>query len=323
MKFILEERFILYEGTEDTINWEQEFAKCETAEKRNAFWDKYYTAVWGSQKAAIKQIGIESCLQALGWTEAENPLLAFLECISETPINGVGLKTITRADFKMLTTAFTNGILSEEDLEKGGKFGNYNLIYNPNLYTRVASSEDQLEYLRLQHAFQTSSGLTGGDRAKAFANIYTATGDSSNLQASIAPGGKLRDLKRMTRIIERFVPELARQKVKKISSSEVENLINEIKESDALIYFIAAFDTFETLDSGGAAFADKQVVSGPTLTAYRERATGIDHNKVKEASKKLKIKPGRYNNHQAAQLLIGLANKAGAGIKTKTEDEET
>lgn len=329
MKFILEERFILHEGPDtETKSWEQQFADCTTPEDFKKFWQKYYSEVWGAQAELVKNIGIETCLQTYGWEDAENPLLKFLHTIGTAPINGVGLKTITSPDFDMLCTAFDENTLTAEDLINGGEFKKYNLIYNPNLYTQFTDEHDQLEMLRLQRDFKGFTGANGitvgpEGRGIAFANTYLAARDSRNFTnaAGLIPGGKLKDLARLTKIIDRLV---TREKpVKKIADSAVQTLIDNIKPEHALIYFVGAFDTFETLDSGIITFTDAQVKSGPTVTDFRSHATSIDHDKVKEAAKKLKIKSGSYSNRQAARLLIGIANKAGASIIVKDESEET
>lgn len=321
MKFILEERFIL---CEDTTNWEQEYAKCKDSDDFKNFWEKYYRNVWRAQAEAIKKIGIETCLPAYGWTEIENPLLAFLHEIIK-PINGVGLSTITRADFKMLTTAFERKLLSKEDFILKGKLKGFNLIFNPHFYTDIADSDSQLDYLRLQKNFKNPVGSDGKALdtswwGNAFANLYSVTGNPENLMTKVKAGDKLRDFKQLTRLSTKVVPGIESKTVEKATSDTVSAYLEHISDTDAKTYFVSAFDTFEISKPESITYAEKKTVAGPKLTDYRETISGIDHDAVKEAGKKLKITSGSYSIELAARLLIGLANKAGARITVETTD---
>jgi hypothetical protein len=181
-----------------------------------------------------------------------------------------------------------------------------------------------LEYLSIQQDFKNSVDLEGkkireSDLGIAFANLYSATGNTENLKSRINPGAKLRDLKRLERLASRLIPEFKSDKRDKATDTKVTALLDSVKPETAAIFFVSAFDTFEILESEGIALADQEIAGTPNLTTYRASLTGIDHNKVKEAGKQLNIKPNSYNDRLAAQLLIGLAKKAGAGIKLKTE----
>jgi hypothetical protein len=323
MKFILEERFILHE---DIDNWEQKYNECKTTEDFKNFWQNYYSTVWTTLTEPIKKIGIEKCTPIYGWTPAENPLLAFLAEIAKKPINGVGLKTLTRVDFEMLTTAFARKLITKEDLLGHGSFKNYNLIFNPYLYTDSADSEEQLEYLRLQRAFKNPVDAEGnpleGNRAIiAFANLYSLKGNITELVTPISPGTALRSVTQLTRLIAKVVPTYKAKKVTKTTHDNVQEILDHIADEDAKVYFVGAFDTFETLAPNSISLADKKIAEGPKLAAYRSTITGIDHEVVKEASKKLNLARGKYSPELAAKLLIGLAVKAGADITLKDEGD--
>lgn len=211
----------------------------------NKFKLGYYKGEWGEQGELVRSFGshFTKLLSEYGWTATLNPVISFLKYLFK-------LKSITinDASFAHILEAFNRNLISIKDLRGNGILKEFNLIFNPSLYT---DSTSMIEYLRGQStAIKRVNELSAGSDLKiTFMNIAAKNGNSSNLNDSkiidtikansytytIRPLTAYKELIKLT-----FDPnDEENESVKDASNNQISSIVKSINTQDKAKKFLA------------------------------------------------------------------------------------
>lgn len=186
MKYILDERLLLEEDSEDdvgdlssestpetevadtssadatdtnaAINFEMEFANAKTPEALTKVWDKFYKTVFKEHAKVIRDkfhVALAVYLPKYGWTIAENAILNWLV---KGLANNPELFTTANSGYDsnflvLLDKALANSWLGAGELAQIGngvseKFGSYDILFHPDFID--LSSGNKAEWLKFR-----------------------------------------------------------------------------------------------------------------------------------------------------------------------------
>jgi hypothetical protein len=219
--YTLEERFILNEDTDsediedadlilDDQDWGTQYAevvKTKDKTKVEAFWKKYFTEEWGKDAEDVKNLRsyFMNTLLDRGWEAKLNPYIEYVEnIINNKSGNGLSLKDIAPMRVQIEAVKKQPALIGDADLRGRGKLGFHNLIFKKSFYK--VSYNDQLEYLKLQHALLEKSAVVE-NLVQTFANIFLLSGDIKNYSKNIQPSedAVLRDLRSVKVHVEKVI----------------------------------------------------------------------------------------------------------------------
>lgn len=330
-KFLLEERHFLREfddprdslaepsatdraASTGELDWAKEYKNCKTSEDFKVFWDGiagrrpgYFEAVWKKNAQHVRALGntFRETLTEYGWTADQNPLVAFLELVAEAD-GALKLKHITPLSFKNLVTAYKQGRLSDEAFTTGGKYGIYNLIFNPNFYFEMPT--EQKELLAMQHAVE--SFLSPANKGQAWANIYSEDGNMEDLSAPIKPGRRLRALTEIKRAVRILRPNKSDLTNETDDPDESDSWVSRIKDAGEARKILAyLFDIYLFQRPAVAKRADKETHN--YISNLHSKLT-MDADDINSLISKYRLRTAAVSDpDEATQLLISLAAKSG------------
>lgn len=332
MRFILEERFILTEDEvqntdttevnqqQENLTWEQRYENCKSPEDFEVFWnggqidprmpeqEGYFKEAWGENATEISGLGSQfmKTLVEIGWEETTNPFVAYLKKI----IAAKRPEIPNRPSMNNLIKAYQDGKLSDQDLRQDGSLKEYNLIYN-GLFT--TSPADQATLLGAQANFINGAKAKiqefgGNDLGIAFANIYSARGNTKNLSQVISEQERLslRSTKEIVALVAKITGKTANQNTE-ATDQLVQNILNKVsnaetaKKAISYLYDIVSLNTPEIITKIDAE-------AGHALTNIKNKVliTASDSN----ALKKLFGFPNTsYSAQRLTMLITGLIDK--------------
>lgn len=198
--------------------WDERYRllkKSGTADELNKFWEEYYKTEWGAQADAVKALGAVFVQEVtkIGFDPTINPLITFLKNRQSL----LGTK-INQSTWTAIHNAIVNHKLTLADIKGLGRFKQYNIVLNKNIFD--FSSNEITTYLDLQQNVLTlgsNGSVTNAPWYSVFnsspgtilANIMYISGDSESLtkdmsidSASAVTDYKFRTIAQIKSIIE-------------------------------------------------------------------------------------------------------------------------
>lgn len=311
---------MLQEAVDDDIDWDERYAKCKTTEDFNLFWDGgqkntelkpdsatetsagYFDSVWGEYAEKIRGLGkaFLDSVKNFGFDPKLNPIIAFLMKLRENNI----LSLLDHPTFVSIVNALNNGKLTAQDLKDGGKFGEYNIIFNKNFY-RLQQGERNILLKEQDRVKRAAENIAPNMHlGKAFANIYSVDGKEEDLGAAISAGGKLRNAKEIARIVSNLLGvDIGPHET---TSKEVEVIIKAVNDNiscNKLISYL--FDILQTTTSD---IPKELAADSATLVKIHDKYRPLMVDIVKFKSL-LGLPKNKYTTDKLVELLAGLLAK--------------
>lgn len=237
----------------------------------------------------------------------------------KTPeINAILGTKFDKSAYVRLHNALANGELKKEDFRGGDRstFGKSNLIFNPNVYDR-----DTKDYLRLQaylrdHHDQLSPNArniyVNGDqmgRAQVLNNLMLADGNLRTFDATLTPGGRLRNITPIRQTLELLVGGEIDDKniaTDRDVARVLQNITDKQEAKEIIRYIIDAFRLDRQLQMG---IANAQSKTGVLYNIHD--TTPLPIGRFRAIESKLRLDNLTYNKKQLEELLVKLAEKTG------------
>lgn len=229
-------------GKSANIGWGERYKKVKktgSTEEQNQFWADYFAAEWGDKAAAVKDLGAAFVQEVvnIGFDETSNPLIKFLKDRKNLIGNQINKNT-----WGAVHNAIVKHTISLADIKGIGRFKDYNIILNKNLFNFTAAQIT--DYLNLQQEtinLGNSGAMTNAIWYKIFtespgvflANIMYTTGDektlTNNIDASAAVSATFRTIEEIKRIMEQHNQGTGASM--KATSELVDNIIRNVNNS--------------------------------------------------------------------------------------------
>jgi hypothetical protein len=326
MKFILDERFILSEaetpkvkavinGTDINIeaedsaaeiatstetDWEKLYRSCKSSADFAVFWDKYLASTFGKENVRVAKSFAPALATFLteakqdGWTVEDNSIIKFLVEVANNKLAGLRLSMINSSSLTTIIKAYLDGTLTEAIIDSTivASATDKLLLNCPEFYSLPVTTQE--EYLELQHDILTKTA-----NIKDFKTHCIANGKLLNIKQARINAKKL-GISSSSKAI--MTPADMDKKLKAIG----------ITESNAKIAFACFFDMIRVIAPSSINLAAKVV----DVKALRQAVTELSTAQINEWYTKLMSASKKYDAKAGASMLVELAKKAGAAVKT-------
>lgn len=322
MRYILEERFILYEDDDprdnlnnetkakafdmtaptaesslSSVDWATKYEAIKSPTDKQTFWTQYLQVAFGKDASKAKQLvgSLDKYFQETNDSfDENNPVIYFLTHVGTGSFNKVNLGMVTSGSLTEIIKAFEADETALKTMQSAVESQFPSILGMPAFYT--AAAKDQKTYLSIQKTLATKAK---DDWTRAFGELCTA-------------GGKLLPARVCKAQVDKKYKGAAKDIDGKadISDKQVQAILQKV-ETEPEKALAVAYDYAKSSHEGSIETAGKQLMAGTEGLKKKALEVNLSGEERERLGEIIRPKSLKHTAKSVAQLLFNLAVKAG------------